>query len=202
MTNANNTRFTLIQRIQQEERDEHCWEDFVDCYQAYIFVIIKNFGLETTLCQDILQNVLIQLWKDLPKFEYRPTQCRFRTWLSIVTCNVVKTYLKSKAGRNDKQNVEYEEAYHAVDKISESEIESISEAEWKVFITEKAMENLKPVISEKIMTVLQGTFDGKSSDELAEKLNTTQATIRVYRRRGKNALKKEILRLNAEMDAS
>ena len=81
------------------------------------------------------------------------------------------------------------------------EIETISETEWKVFITEKAMENLKPLISEKIMTVLQGTFDGKSSDELAEKLNATQATIRVYRRRGKNALKKEILRLNAEMDA-
>ena len=74
MTNENNTRFTLIQRIQQEERDEHCWEDFVDCYQAYIFVIIKNFKLETTLCQDILQNVLIQLWKDLSKFEYRPNK--------------------------------------------------------------------------------------------------------------------------------
>jgi RNA polymerase sigma factor (sigma-70 family) len=194
------TRLTLIQRIQTPNRDDATWEDFVESYKNYIHVIIKNFNLNSTLSQDLLQNVLLRLWKDLPKFEYRPTKCRFRTWLGVVTRNVVKTYLKSKASRNDKQNTEYLGALHAVDKITDSEIDEIAEKEWKVFILEKAIENLRPVISEKIMFVIESTFDGLPTSELAEKLETSQSTIRVYRQRGTNALKKEVLRLNTELD--
>ena len=200
MNNKYNTRQTLIERIQKRNRDDSCWEDFVQVYQNYIYVIIKNFTLPPELCQDLLQNVLVQLWKDLPKFEYRRNKCRFRTWLGVVTRNVVKTYLKSKASRNDKQTTEYLGALHAVDKITDSEIDEIAEKEWKVFILEKAIENLRPVNSEKIMFVIESTFDGLPTSELAEKLETSQSTIRVYRQRGTNALKKEVLRLNTELD--
>ena len=194
------TRFTLIQRIQTKDRDDATWEDFVDSYENYIYVIIKNFKLNPSLCQDLLQNVLLQLWKDLPKFEYRPNKCRFRTWLSVVTKNVVRTYLKSKAGRNKKQNIEYSSALHSVDNISDSEIEEIAEKEWKVFILEKALDNLRSSISERIMIVLQDSFNNTPTKTTAEKLGTKEASIRVYRQRGTNALKKEVLRLNTELD--
>ncbi|EDM27309.1 probable ECF sigma factor [Lentisphaera araneosa HTCC2155] len=194
------TRFTLIQRIQTESRDDKTWEDFVASYENYIYVIIRSFKLSPALCQDLLQNVLLQLWKDLPKFEYRPNKCRFRTWLSVVTKNVVRTYLKSKAGRNEKQNIEYSSALHSVDNISDAEIEQIADKEWKIFILEKALDNLKSSISEKIMIALQDSFDNIPTRTTAEKLSTTEASVRVYRQRGTNALKKEVLRLNTELD--
>jgi RNA polymerase sigma factor (sigma-70 family) len=198
--NEARTRITLIQRIQQDQRDEVCWVDFVDCYRNYVHAIIRGFNLEESLCDDLLQETLLRLWKDLPKFEYRPNQCKFRTWLGIVTRNVVKTYLKSKAGRNARQNVEYVEAYHAVDAVSDADIERLSELEWKVFITEKAVENLRGSLSAKIMTVLEGTLAGRSTEDLARELEVTPASLHVYRQRGRNAMKKEILRLTFEID--
>ena len=55
------TRLTLIERVRQVELDDDCWEDFVSSYRAYIFVIIRRFNIKETLCEDLLQEVLLQL---------------------------------------------------------------------------------------------------------------------------------------------
>ena len=195
------TRLTLIERVRQVELDDDCWEDFVSSYRAYIFVIIRRFNIKETLCEDLLQEVLLQLWKSLPKFEYRPKECRFRTWLSLVTCSVVKNHFKSKAARNKQQEIEYEEALHALDKISEPEVEAIAESEWKIFIAEKALENIRPQLPEKQKVVFEASLRGQSDADVARQLDTTEASVRVYRQRARNALMKEILRLNKELDS-
>ena len=140
--------------------------------------------------------------KSLPKFEYRPKECRFRTWLSLVTCSVVKNHFKSKAARNKQQEIEeYEEALHALDKISEPEVEAIAESEWKIFIAEKALENIRPQLPEKQKVVFEASLRGQSDADVARQLDTTEASVRVYRQRARNALMKEILRLNKELDS-
>ena len=194
------TRLTLIQRVCSGERDDHCWEDFVESYKNYIYVIIRKFNLSAELCEDLLQDVLVGLWKDLPNFEYLPNKCKFRTWLSVVSRNVVLTYLKSKAGRKSSQEVNYEEVCHNLDKFTDAEIEKISEKEWKLFIAEKALDNISKQLSEKLMDIFNASVDGASDEELSKKHETSEASIRVYRHRVKNALLKEIIRLNKELD--
>ena len=201
MSQENRTRLTLIQRVSSAKRDDRCWEDFVSSYRNYIYAIIRKFNLSKELCDDLFQDILIGLWKDLPKFEYRPDKCRFRTWLSVVCRNVVLTYLKSKAGRKSSQEVNYEEICDSLDKFTESEIENIAESEWKLFIAEKAMANISSILSEKLMNIFNASIDGQSDKEQAEKYDTTEASIRVYRHRVKNALLKEIIRLNKELDS-
>ena len=194
------TSFTLIERVRNSQSDDRYWEEFVESYRAYIYVIIRNFNLSDSLCEDLLQEVLLQLWKDPPKLEYRPNQCRFRTWLSLVTCNVVKTWLKSKAGKRSKKEAGYEESLHALERISEPEIEVIAEKEWKVFIAEKALANLRARLPEKLLKTLEAFLDDVPDCEVAAQLQTSEASVRVYRQRAKNALKKEVLRLNTELD--
>ena len=201
MSEHQQTRLTLIQRVSAEERDDNCWEDFISSYRPYIYAVIRKFNLSKELCDDLFQDILIGLWKDLPKFEYRPTKCRFRTWLSVVCRNVVLTYLKSKDGRKRNQEVNYDDICDSLNKFSESEIEVIAEKEWKLFIAEKAMENIAEQLSEKLMSIFNAAVDGVSDDELAKKHDTSEASIRVYRHRVKNALLKEIIRLNKELDS-
>jgi len=200
MSESQQTRLTLIQRVSAPERDDNCWEDFVASYRPYIYAIILKFNLNYELTEDLFQDVLIGLWKDLPKFEYRPNKCRFRTWLSVVCRNVVLTYLKSKAGRKSSQEVNFDEICDSLNSFTDSEIEKISEDEWKLFIAEKAMDNLKNQLSDKLINIFNSSVDGKSDLELAKEYETSEASIRVYRHRVKNALLKEIIRLNKELD--
>ena len=194
------TRISLIQRIQQDQKDEHCWEDFVESYESYISSIIYFFKLNPSIHDDLLQDVLLQIYKSLPKFEYRPGECKFRTWLSLVTRSVIKTYLKSKANQTTKKNVEYDEALASLERVTEPEIEERSEKEWQVFIIEKALKNISKDTSAKIMVALEAHLNEKPDSEVAEDLKTTAASVRVYRQRGLNALKKEVHRLTAELD--
>ena len=194
------TRLTLIERVRQADRDEPCWEEFVDSYKNYIYVIIRKFNLSNELCDDMLQDILIQLWKSLPKFDYRPQECRFRTWLSIVCCSVVKNHLKSKAGRKMLKETEYEESLHALDQFSEPEIERIAESEWKNFIAEKALENIRPRLTDKMFLVFEASFEERPDKDVASEIGCSEASVRVYRQRVRNSLMKEIIRLNDELD--
>ena len=200
MSKDYSTRMTLIQRIQQNHEDETSWEDFVESYKNYIYVIISNFNLKPDLNEDLLQNVLIRLWKDLPKFEYRPGQCKFRTWLSLVTRNIVKDYLKSKAGNNSKKEVQYETALDHMNRVSEPEVEKMAEREWKVFIAEKAYDNIKDELSDKVRAVFDLAMKDVSDEEIEKQIGIAASSVRVYKQRARNALIKEITRLNRELD--
>ena len=68
-------------------------------------------------------------------------------------------------------------------------------------IAEKAMANISEELSEKLMNIFNAAIDGVSDKEQAEKYETSEASIRVYRHRVKNALLKEIIRLNKELDS-
>jgi RNA polymerase sigma factor (sigma-70 family) len=195
------TRLTLIQRIVATKRDERCWEDFISSYRPYIYSIIRNFNIKNDLSEDLYQDILIGLWKNLPKFEYRPNKCRFRTWLSVVCRNVVLTYLKSKAGRERSLEVNYDAICDSLNNFSDAEIENIAESEWKLFIAEKAMKNISEMLSAKLINIFNASLDGISDKDLAEKHETSEASIRVYRHRVKNALLKEIIHLNKELDS-
>ena len=201
MSGTNQTRLTLIQRVSSGERNERCWEEFIEAYKPYIYAILTKFNLSKELRDDLFQDILLGLWKDLPKFEYHPNKCKFRTWLSVVCRNVVLTYLKSKAGRKTSQEVNYETAYQNLDRVTDAEVEAIAENEWKLFIAEKAMENITEQLSEKLINIFNAAIEGISDADLAKDYGTTESNIRVYRHRVKNALMKEIIRLNKELDS-
>ena len=64
------TRATLIQRV-QNQHDEASWEEFVRVYRRYIYAIIRSMNISEADTEDILQQVLINLWKNLPKMDYQ-----------------------------------------------------------------------------------------------------------------------------------
>ena len=64
-----NTRKTLIQNI-KDQHDTKSWEDFVFYYNRYIYAIISNMNMRHHDAEDIVQRVLLKLWKKLPEFEF------------------------------------------------------------------------------------------------------------------------------------
>lgn len=197
MSEDRQTRLTLIQRIQQKQRDEHCWEDFVSSYRGYICAIINNFNIDKALVDDLLQEVLLKLWKTMDRFKYEPEKCRFRTWLSMVTCSIAKDYLKSRAGRDSKNKIELHEE---LNQTTPPEIELIAEREWKLFIAEQAYENVKDSLSNKVAAVFELVMQDVLDGEIEQRLGIASSSVRVYKQRARNAFLKEVFRLNKELD--
>ena len=45
------TRYTLLQRAQDQD-DSVAWQEFIDFYKNYIYVIIRSMGINHHDCED------------------------------------------------------------------------------------------------------------------------------------------------------
>ena len=80
----------------KDQYDEKSWEEFVATYRQYIYNVIRRMELNHHDALEIVQLVLIKLWKKLPDFSYDNYRGKFRNWLYTVTANQVRDFLRGK----------------------------------------------------------------------------------------------------------
>ncbi|MCM8528517.1 MAG: sigma-70 family RNA polymerase sigma factor [Lentisphaeraceae bacterium] len=199
METGKQTRQTLLQKLQTAEDPERSWHDFVKYYEGYIYVVIRGLGVDIKDSEDLLQEVLVKVWKALPNYSYDVEKCRFRTWLCVVIRNTVFNFLDLRANKNKQNNVSYHEIKENLNLVSEAEIDSLAEKEWKSYISNMAWDNLKNDFSEINRKVFEASLDSDDNLAIAEKFNIAESSVRVYKMRVRKAVHKEIIRLNREL---
>ena len=198
--NDKNTRYTLLKKL-QDDNNEKNWEEFVQYYSPYIFVIIRRFNVGAHDSEELLQDVLVKIWKNISKFDAEKYECRFRTWLGVMIRNTVFNFFKSKASRNSRSNVNYEDIIGKLELMTEAEVNIISEREWKNHIAKLAWEKLKASFSEQTQKVFEESIKSDISNaELATKFAISESSVRVFKMRVRKAMHKEIIRLNSELE--
>ena len=190
---SHSTRQTLIERV-SNSKDEKSWHEFIDIYQRYIQGFMLKMGVDFHEAEDLTQKVLLKLWQKMPEFEYRPGECRFRSWLVIISRSLLRDY------QNLKQNKMREKIDHVevLEALVEPDIEALSLSEWKEFISKLAWERISNRFKPEVLDVFL-----KSSEmdiaQIAEESGFAENTVYVYKKRVETALKKEIFNLNYEL---
>ena len=196
MTDYDHTRQTLIERI-RDQHNELAWEEFVSTYESYIYAIIRRMGISAEDSKDIHQDVVLSLLKKLPEYRKNPNT-RFRGWLSTVTSNAVKYFIRSSVNKSKKLD-RFENILKDLEDSS-TEIESIAEEEWELFIAEKALNNVKEAFSGRGIEVFQLSLKGHSVEEIASSVRIEESYVYQLRARVKKSLTKEIARLKEQLD--
>lgn len=192
MTEDNETRLTLIQRAMDQD-DENAWNEFVAVYNNYIYVIIRQMNVPTDDCDDLLQQIFLKIWKGFPNFEYGKNRSKFRTWLGNVSHSVVYDYFRKRKSISNKQNKVSEESLNdSFKSISEPEIEEIVEREWRVYISNLAMQNLKKVFSGNAIEAFELSLKEVPGEEIASKLGIALDSVYMLKSRVKKRLIEEI----------
>lgn len=200
MSKDKNTRYTLLQRLQSSNNEKN-WDEFVTYYKPYIFVIIKGFNVGIQDSEELMQDVLVKIWKNISKFDPEKHQCRFRTWLSTMIRNTVFNFFKSKSSKNSQSNINYDDIIGRLELISDAEINLLAEKEWRNYIAKLAWENLKENFNEVTRNVFEESISADiENSTLAEKYNVSESSVRVFKMRVRKAMHKEIIRLNNELE--
>ena len=192
-----NTRLTLLQRAQNPD-DEQAWDDFANYYHKFVMVILHQMGVNENDKADLAQEVLISLWKSLPKLEFDSNRARFRTWMSsIIHRRVMDHYRKVHRQSNKIEKFRNEEELSAP--ISQPEIEKLIQSEWEVYVVPAAMDRVTPIFSGKAMEVFKMSMESIPSDVIAEKLDLQRNSVNKLKNRVKERLLSEIQVLKQEM---
>ncbi len=75
------TRSSLLDRV-RDPADSQAWEDFHTTYQGLIRRLALKAGLTEAEADDVVQDVLIGVNRNLEGFEYERGRCSFKHWLT------------------------------------------------------------------------------------------------------------------------
>jgi len=193
------TRATLIMRV-QDQHDDASWEEFVRVYRRYIYAIIRSMNISEHDTEDILQQVLINLWNSLPKMDYKKIK-RFRSWLSTVTKNCVTDFIRKRTRDvNRVKKAGKDETLVYLSSIRLPEIDAIAEREWEIHLTNLALENIESLFSGKAVSAFRMTLEGKEIHEIAETLDVKENSVYRLKNRVKERLIQEIIHLRNTLE--
>lgn len=89
------TSLTLLGRLRRNANDQEAWNAFVDRYGRKVYAWCRHWGLQEVDCQDVTQNVLLELTRQMTTFEYQPTGS-FRAWLKTVAYRAWCDFLSAR----------------------------------------------------------------------------------------------------------
>ena len=78
------TRESLLSRLKGTSADES-WREFFDTYWRLIYHNATKAGLSDEDAQEVAQETMIALTKNISECRYNPAHCSFKTWLMNLT---------------------------------------------------------------------------------------------------------------------
>ena len=198
MSNNNwNTRLTLLQRA-KDPNDNQAWDEFAQYYFKFVKHVLSEMGVHANDKDDLTQEVLISLWKSLPKFELDKRKARFRTWMSTVIHHKVVDHYR-KVNRRATKLDSFINEKNTDSTMIQPGIEKIIQEEWEAYIVETALERVSPIFSGKAMSVFKMSMENIDSKIIAEKLDLKVNSVNKLKNRVKQRLLTEISILKSEM---
>ncbi len=91
------TSLTLLERLRLDP-DEASWQRLVDLYTPLIRDWLRRHGLQPADADDLAQEVLVVLVRELPHFRHR-RQGSFRAWLREITVHRVRDFCRARRTR-------------------------------------------------------------------------------------------------------
>jgi len=199
------THASLLERLKHLE-DQGSWQEFYTTYRKLIFSFAVKHGLTGTEAEEVVQETVITVARNLPEFRYDPERCSFKTWLFTLTLWRIQDQLRKrhpeetsmhrKPGDTDRTNT--------VERLAGPEEERLTalwEEEWKRDLFERALERVKAQLPEKPFQIFDlYALQGWPALEVARSLGVSLGRVYVTKHRIAALLKKETKRLRAKAD--
>ncbi len=189
------TRQSLIERIQSENTTASSWEDFAESYRRFIYVALRNSGLNHHDCEEVVQRVIIKVWEKIARFKYNPGRGKFRYWLYRVSRNEMIDFIRSQEAYHKRNS----ELIKLNEEMEESEMRKKVDSEWKNYIANMALENIRGEFKSHTIDSFLLISNGMSNEAVAEKLGMSLNSVYLSKRRVMDRLKEEVRRLNHEL---
>ncbi|MDD3150211.1 MAG: sigma-70 family RNA polymerase sigma factor [Candidatus Gastranaerophilales bacterium] len=145
------------------------FENIIKNYEKNIRKIINSF-VETDNAQDVEQEVLIKVWKNLPEYK---EENKLKSWLKVITVNTCKDYVKSKQFKQKKKAQSDEMLHFTADNLPTPELKLLqNERHQKILnaINELSLKHKEIII---LCDIKELTYE-----EISQKLNCPAGTVR------------------------
>jgi RNA polymerase sigma-70 factor (ECF subfamily) len=141
------TRGSLLNRLKDVEDDES-WRKFFNTYWKLIYGVALKSGLTEAEAQDVVQETIIAVARNIPAFKYDPKVCSFKSWLLQVTrSRISNQFRKEKRHRAAQQPTpDATRGTALLERLPDparSGLDALWDEEWKKNLMDTAIDRVK-----------------------------------------------------------
>ncbi len=141
------TRESLLSRLRSWDQQDS-WREFFESYWRLIFDAARKAGLDEAAAQDVVQETVIAVARQMPGFRYDPRLGSFKAWLlQIARCRILdamrRRYRQGEVNRAQLDDVEVEAELERAAREHGGDLERIWDAEWDAHVRSLALERLR-----------------------------------------------------------
>jgi len=199
------TRATLIDRLKNWQ-DQASWQDFFDTYWKLIYGLARKFGLNEEDAQDVVQETLVSVARQMPNFKYDPKLGSFKAWLRTLIRSRITDLLR-KRGRASTVPLHTEsdtgdESFtlkELPDQNNQS-MDQVYEQEWQKNVLDAAVDRVKRKLDPKKYQVFDCYVNkGWPPEKVAAAFKISVDQVYLAKHRVTDLIKSEAKRLESEM---
>lgn len=196
------TRYTLLSRLKNWD-DQDSWKDFFDTYWRLIYAVALKSGLTEAEAQDVVQETIISVAKDIQKFKHNRSLGSFKGWLRNIIRWRIGDQLRKRMLAGHPPDTALGEDLRRLDVAdipdpAGSGGESIWEEEWEANLVEAAMRNVKHRVKEEHYQMFDLYVIRRwPVSKVAETLGVSVGKVYLAKHRVSFLIRKEVRRLEA-----
>jgi RNA polymerase sigma factor (sigma-70 family) len=200
------TRESLLSRLKNWE-DGDSWQEFFKTYWKLIYGTARKAGLTDAEAQDIGQETVISVARNIEGFRYDPAVCSFKTWMLQLTrwriINQLKRRQRDQGGPSAGPPEfkapgppEASDRTSTLDRVADPagpDLEGIWDKEWEKNLLNAAMERLKRRVDPEHLQVFDlYCLEQWPAQKVARTLGVSLGRVYLTKHRVGRLLKKEV----------
>ena len=190
------TRRSLIERL-ADWGDQRRWQEFFDTYWKLIYSVARQSGLTDSEAQEVVQETIITVAKNIDKLKYDPAIGSFKGWLLQITrWRIADQFRKREPGNAKRPRPSDDRATATIERVPDSRIvdlDALWETEWKENLFEAAITRVKKKVEPKQFQIFDCYVRKEwPAQKVAERLRVNVGQVYLARHRVSALLKKEI----------
>jgi RNA polymerase sigma-70 factor (ECF subfamily) len=187
---VNETRQSLLLRAQTGE--ENAWKDLTDLYRPLIIGWLNRQGVPAVDLDDLAQDVLLSVVRNLPAFEHSGNRGAFRSWLRAIVCSRTTDYWRVTGATTQASGGSGAAA--ALQQIADPD--SDLNRQWDEEHDRYVLDCLMDLVAEEFEPATLRAFrrlalDGASGAEVAEELGLSVAAVYMAKSRVLQRIRQE-----------
>ncbi|MFC5050449.1 RNA polymerase sigma factor [Rubritalea spongiae] len=193
---SQNTRYSLLRRA-IDLNDDHAWNELNKHYERFIYYILHQLNVSSSDIDDLAQQTLIILMRDLPKYDRE--RARFRTWLKQVIRSTALMHFRQRESQQVKMNKFAGDAQLS-QQDQTTDIDQYIEEEWETYVTNVAMKRVRKEYRGQAIEVFELGLQGISAQQIAQRTGLTISSVYTLRKRVKRSLFLEVQAVIHELE--
>jgi RNA polymerase sigma factor (sigma-70 family) len=190
------TRRSLVDRLANWD-DQRRWQEFFDTYWKLIYSAARKSGLADAEAQEVVQETVITVAKNIDKLKYDPAVGSFKGWLLQITrWRIADQFRKREPEGAKRPHLQDDRFTATIERVPDSRIvdlDAVWETEWKDNLLEAAIARVKKKIDPKQFQIFDCYVRKEwPAQKVAERLRVSVGQVYLARHRVAALLKKEI----------